>query len=161
MNIYDQIYNEKLGELIKDITFPFNDGEWNVHEPTFDTFVLNALRHHTPQTLSCSLAEYKQVYLTAYKERKWFMPEMFVALSAVRSLQPKDSLMGRGECLDIEMWIGRHEDWQMLSDKWNTIAAPYMEQARKFAEDKARRDKRQLEAKSKLVQLNGKQLHAK
>ncbi|MCD6012891.1 MAG: hypothetical protein K0Q79_2753 [Flavipsychrobacter sp.] len=158
MNPYDIIYNEKLGELLKDVQFIFDTERHKIHVPTFNTFVVNALKYHTETTLDCSLSEYKQVYRNASLERKWFMPEMFVALQAVKSLPPKDSLLGTGECLDIEMYIERREDWDYLLNQWNTIAAPYMAEARKFAEDKAKRDQRELQTKSKLVQLNGQRL---
>lgn len=150
MNIYDQIYNEKLGELIKDIAYPESD---IVSE--FATDLMAALKHCTDASLSCSLDEYEQVYNTALNDSKWFLPEMFVAIQAVTSINPTQ--LGYSPL----KWVNRKRSFIAMLTTWNTIASPYMEQARKFAEDKARRDKRELEAKSKLVQLNGKQLHAK
>lgn len=149
MNIYDQIYNEKLGELIKDIAFTYTVRNFNGQ-------VLNALKYHSETTLDCSLEEYEKVYLIAVYNGKWFMPEMFVALQAVKSITQHNS-----DYTNIIDWIAGRKSLNEMSETWNTIAAPYMEQARKFAQDKAKRDKRELEAKSKLVQLNGKPAHAK
>ena len=150
MNIYDQIYNEKLGELIKDIPFPESD-----ISSEFVADVMAALKHCTDTSLSCSLDEYEQVYNTALNDSKWFLPEMFVAIQAVTSVNPTQ--LGYSAL----KWVNRKRLFIAMLAEWDTIAAPYKDEARKFAEDKARRDKRELEAKSKLVQLNGKQLHAK
>lgn len=151
MNIYDNIYNEKLGELIKDVAFPHTD----VYE-FFNGHVLNALRHNTEVSLSASLDEYKAVYLVAVNNEKWFMPEMFVALEAVRSIPPSKSL-----CANTFDWIETREVFNSMQTKWDTIAAPHMKEAREFTEAKAKRDSRELQAKQKLVALNGTKLHAK
>lgn len=150
MNIYDQIYNEKLGELIKDIPYPESG---MITEFTAD--VMSALKHCTDTSLSCSTDEYEQVYNTALNDSKWFLPEMFVALQAVTSVNPTQ--LGYSPL----KWVNRKRLFIAMLTTWDTIAAPYKDEARKFAEDKARRDKRELEAKSKLVQLNGKPAHAK
>jgi len=150
MNIYDQIYNEKLGELIKDIPYPESD---IVTE--FATDLFSALKHCTDTSLSCSTDEYEQVYNTALNDSKWFMPEMFVALQAVTSVNPTQ--LGYSPL----KWVNRKRSYLAMRTTWNTIASPYMEQARKFAQDKARRDKRELEAKNRLVNLNGRPAHAK
>lgn len=160
MNIYDQIYNEKLGELIKDIPFPEREIYGIDSGSMFGTLVINALKHHTEDTLQCSLEEYERVATMFSYLSPWYcpMPEMYVALQAVKSIVPKD-LPEHNNRIEDYIMLKRH--WDRMQGIWDTIAAPYKEQARKFAEDKARRDKRELEAKSKLVQLNGKQLHAK
>ena len=149
MNIYDQIYNEKLGELIKDILYE------GIVVGEFNELVEKAILRNTHESLSCSIPEYLKVFENATCYADWFMPEMFIAIRAMQSLTPHDT--GNTPLL----WVSKRDDIIAMASAWNEIAAPYMEQARKFAQDKARRDKRELEAKSKLVQLNGRPAHAK
>lgn len=151
MNPYDNIYNEKLGELIKDV--PYNiehiiDG--------FNTHVINALSHNTDISLSCTIEEFERVFLVASESGKWFMPEMFVAIEAVKSIPLQKSLFS-----ELKPYIDVRKELNDMQAKWNEIAAPYMAEARKFAEDKAKRDAREIQSKQKLVALNGRSLSGK
>jgi len=149
MNIYDQIYNEKLGELIKDILYE------GIVVGEFNELVEKAILRNTHESLSCSIPEYLKVFENATCFADWYLPEMFIAIRAMQSLTPHD--MGVTPLL----WVSKRDDILAMASAWNTIAAPYMDEARKFAEDKARRDKRELEAKNRLVNLNGRPAHAK
>lgn len=156
MNPYDIIYNEKLGELLKDVQYVGAA----VNMPTFCYFVINALPHHTEKSLDCSIDEYMKVYSAAKTGGAWFMPEMYIALLAVSSLAPKDSLLGTADCLDLEMWVWRKKDWEDMATLWQTIAAPYEKEAKEFAINKAKRDQRELQSKAKIYDLSGK-VHGK
>lgn len=158
MNPYDEIFNEKLGELMKDIIYPEHEIYGNDSGSKFGALVMNALQYHTEATLSCSLKEYEHVvdifsYLSPYHCP---MSCMFVALQAVQSITPKD----------LPEFYNKPKDYIILRKEiirmnavWETIAAPYKKQAQEHATNKAKRDARELEAKSKIFKLNG--THAK
>ena len=97
MNIYDQIYNEKLGELIKDVQFitpnlrHVEKSQFKLDEINLNKHVLNALRYYSEVTLDCSFQEYETVYKTFALESPTgiiFMPEMFIALTAISRCTP-------------------------------------------------------------------------
>ena len=154
MNPYDKIYNEKLDELMKDVKFEHE----LLSKFNFDELVINALKFHTEATLQCSLDEYERVYATATPtsgKSVWHIPEMYIALIAVQSLSPKDS------GYSIPNWIGFRRNFIVLSQAWEDKAAIYRAEAGQYAKGIAKRDEREIEAKSKLYQLNGKPVYAK
>lgn len=150
MNPYDIIYNEKLGELLKDVVYPY----FGFIED-FPKTVLNALRFHSEVTLGCSIEEYESVYKTfryPTPTHIYSMQHVFVGLQASMNILPYQMFKDH----EVSQYWQKKMELIVMHNRWNEIAAPYMEQARKFAEDKAKRDQRELQAKSKLVQLNGK-----
>ncbi len=153
MNKYDKLFNDRLGELMKDIVFEHE----LLSKFNFNEQVINALQFHTETSLDCSLDEYERVHQCAESllhapatSQKWGMAEMYIALIAVQSLSPKDAL------ISIPNWIGFKRHYIILGEHWEQIAAPYKTIARYDVAKTAKRDEREIAAKGKLVQLNGK-----
>jgi len=155
MNIYDQIYNEKLDSLLKDVMFPKD--KMAIH---FANDLNHALQYYTAEMLQISLSEYRRLYEYLYGNTFVTpMPILFIGIKAIQGLTPSQWTNCDGDKINHYLYI--NQVYSDIAEQWNTIASPYMEQARKFAEDKARRDKRELEAKNRLVNLNGRPAHAK
>lgn len=150
MNPYDIIYNEKLDSLLQDVMFPKD-----IISGLFPNDLKHALQFYTADMLQISIAEYRRLYEYSIGNTLVTpMPIVFVGAKAIKGLTPSQWISCDSDRINHYLYM--NELYSAIENKWNEIAAPYMEQARKFAEDKAKRDQRELQAKSKLVQLNGK-----
>lgn len=124
MKDYNSLFNEKLGELIKDIDYPKESAS-----PIFNCWVQSALKHHTETTLQCTLAEYEKVYeaLGLLSTEQCKMPTMYLALNATMSVTPAQ-LYSDGK-FDASLYISAKKELIEMKRTWDTIAAPYIKQA--------------------------------
>lgn len=142
---YNKLFNEKMGELMQAVQFP----KELVNEK-FARQVHECLSFHTPTSLECSIDEYQRVYQSVIlpDNRMWFMPQMFIAIFVVKSGTPKQ------HDISISDYVQLQKDLQIMSEKWDTIAAPYIEQAKKYVNEVSKRDQREAEAKGRIVTFN-------
>ncbi len=129
MNKYDQLFNEKLGELMKGVEYPAE----NI-APNFEMFVTTALIEYTELNLDCSLKEYDAVYKSVVSST-WFMPEMFIALNAVKALS-----VAKCGSLSIDEWIAQKTRYNQMSKIWDELSAPYIKQAQEYVQKQAQSD---------------------
>lgn len=124
MKDYNSLFNEKLGELIKDIDYPKESAS-----PMFNDWVQSALRYHTETTLGCTLAEYENVYKAfgLFNTDICQMPAMYLALNATMSVTPVQ-LYSEGK-FDASPYISAKKELIEMKRTWDAIAAPYIKQA--------------------------------
>ena len=159
MQDYNKLFNTKMGELMQAVQFPKEE----IPEE-FAGSVEHCLLHHNPTSLECSIDEFERVYHSALQDNDiWFMPQMFIALSVVKNVTPFQRYpIKQNEFVtnEISLWISEQRTYQSMSATWDTIAAPYIEQARKYVNEVSKRDEREAQAKGRIMQLNGKPANA-
>ena len=150
MDKYSALYNEKLGELIAGKMFPVESIIMGV--PTFNMHVLGAIRIHTESTLECPLDEYEGIYKCATgNSGVWSMSDIYTALLALKSVTPKVFTDYMGSGYSTEDWIEAKQVWNALSTEWETLVAPYMNEAMKHKDDAFRRDQREADVKKRIL----------
>ena len=149
MNKYDQIFNEKLGELLKDIDFPFGE-----YSPSFlKEQTAKALMYHTPDTLEISVSEFSSIVSWCSSNGDTAkMPTIHTALLTVKALGAKQF-----ECT-LDAYVSKIQGFSGLQSVWDSIAAPLMDEATKYAQSIAKRDARELAVKSNVKGTNGRPL---
>lgn len=120
MKDYNSLFNEKLGELIKDVPYP----ESCIIEG-FGKTVLSALKHHNELTLEVSLQEYMRVFRVFSSSETITMQTMYVALQATMSLRPTQMF----ESSEVSQYCTLKGKLISMKSTWDAIAAPYIKQA--------------------------------
>ncbi len=151
LNKYEEIFNEKLGDLIKDVPYPFAHS----HRFLMERAGI-AMQFHTCESLEISIDEY-EIVANRVTDPLFNLPDnqmafVHTALLAVKLITPAQ--------FGISLWqYAEHKrvfnDMQRI---WDETAAPYIKQSTEYAQSIAKRDERELSAKSKLKGLNGKSL---
>lgn len=132
MTKYDIIFNEKLNELMGEVIFPEREIWLHMEESQFGQLVCNAFKYHTEGSLSCSLDQYEKVYdrFRCLPPYDIAMPEMFIALQAIAMIIPNNLPQHNNNPKD---YVVMKREINRMSEVWETIAAPYVEQAKQYS----------------------------
>ena len=154
MNKYDEIFNEKLGELMKGVIYPESNILGNEFGHGFSDLVVKAISQKTEIDLQCSIDEYERVYDIFKKGEPYncSMPAMFIALEAIMSLSPIELFKDH----QVDMYIACKRSFIEMKRTWDTIAAPHIKEAQEYAKKVAERDQREAAVKANIKGSKGK-----
>lgn len=147
MNKYDQLFNEKLGEALKEIPFNFYS-----YSPLFvRDIITKCLPYHTTDSLQISIAEYARFIAWLYdNEAIATMPTMHNCFTAFANITPHQMSISCSFYLEVK------EVFEAMQKTWDEIAKPHIEAVQKEVAEIAKRDTREAEAKNKIRGKNGK-----
>lgn len=140
---YDQVFNEKLGEMLKGVEFPFAP-----FSPEFlKEAVRKAMPYHTDGSLQCSIDEYEFVDIWAVKNSKIKAdyPLIFVALTAANNTTPQQY------DIDTTKWIEWKRIFAKLLNTWYAGTLEYRTEASDCANEAMKAQQKEFEKEQRKI----------